>query len=344
MASFKVKRKIVFTIISFITIVCFQGLRWRTGSDWQAYLDCFEASKEYKVGYVEFGYYWYNKFIRLFTDSYTVFLLVQSTTIYGCIWKFANDFEAKNISVIMGVFLATNIFPVRFALACAIYLLGYRYIRDRNFFKFLIIYLLAVSIHQIIALTLPLYFIADKDYKSKTLWAVYGSCCFIGLLSEMVFGNLLQAFNLVFAYLPQFSQDKAEFYLNQENEARSIIMNLVSFINGGIFIFLFLKIREKNKSLSGFNVLLNMYVFGLSLSRIFLNTIPYLSRINLCCTGGFPILLLIGIYKFKRLRPVLVLIFAIYEYFSFMGQIEHYPELFLPYYSIFSESQRSIVF
>lgn len=344
LTSFKIKKRIYITILTLFIIICFQGCRWRTGSDWQPYFECFEVSNVYKVNYVEFGYYWYNRIVRYFTDSYSIFLLIQSATIYGCILKFSYDFKAKNLPAIMGAFFATTIFPVRFTLACSIFLLGYKYIRDRQFIKFLIVWIVALSFHQIVALTFPLYFIAEKNYKNKIIWTIYISCCLIGLLTELVFGNLVSAFNMVFAYLPQFSQDKAAFYLNQENEARSLISNIISYLNGGIFIFIFLIIRNKFKNINDFNVLLNMYVFGLSISRIFLNTIPYLSRINLCCTGGFSIMLLFGIYKFKKLRPVLIFMFACYEYLAFKGQINNYPDLFLPYFSFVSISSRPIVY
>lgn len=344
LASFKVQRSLPLIIIVSLIVILFQGLRWRTGSDWQAYLDCFELSNHYKVEYVEFGYYWLNRFVRYFTNSYTIFLIIESSIIVGCIWKFATEFKSPNIPVVICTFFSTNIFPTRFTLACAIFMLSYRYIKNQQFCRFLLIYFIASSMHQIVTLTLPLYFISAKFYKDVTLFVAYGICCGVGLLTDWMFGNIMNSLNIVFAYLPEFSQDKANFYINLETESRSILTNILSFANGAIFIFLFVKIRTRIKDSGSYNILLNMYVFGLCISRLVLNTIPYLSRINLCCTGGFSIMLLYGIYHYKQYRAVLVSIFALYMYFSYTSQISTYPDLFIPYYSVFSNTERPIVY
>lgn len=45
---------------------------------------------------IEIGYYYFNKIIRLFTDSYTVFLLIECTIIAICQISFAKQFSINN--------------------------------------------------------------------------------------------------------------------------------------------------------------------------------------------------------------------------------------------------------
>lgn len=345
LATMRVKNRNLLSILSLIIIVCFQGLRWRTGTDWPPYYDCFIVSDKYHVNYVEWGYYIINRCIKSFTDSYSIFLLIECVLIAGCQWIFARQFSVKNIPAVLLYFFAITIFPVRFTLAVSIFLLGYKFIFKRKFIQFLIVYIIACSIHQIIVLTLPLYFIVHRAYKAKVLVCVYVICCFIGIMTDIVFKNLTNAVSLFLIYLPSFSQDKVLYYMQNSEANNSVLSTLISYINGGFFIGLFLYLRQKYKDISGYNVLLNMYVFGLSISRVVLTTIPYLARINLCCSGGFILMLLLCIQHYKvRNRLICITLIFIYTFLAYNKQIELYPDLFKPYYSVFSSSNRLHVY
>ena len=342
----KIKNQSILTAISFILIVCLQGLRWRTGTDWLPYENCFELSNKYQVPYVEFGYYIFNKIIRCFTNSYTIFLLIECCIVAICQCVFSKQFLVKNISATLLYFFATCIFPIRFTLATAIFLLSYKYIIERKLLKFLLVYIIASSIHQIIVLTLPLYFLCTRDFRAKTLLIIYLGCCGVGLMTELVFKNITDAVTLVFAYLPTFSQEKALAYLQESGESASFMSNFVSYINGLLFIGLFLYFKKKFKFNSvRYNVLLNIYVLGLSFSRLFLNTIPYLSRINLCTSGGFIIILLLILQKTNSsYRWLLTSILFLYFIVSYTAQINAYQDLYIHYYSIFSYVHRVHVY
>lgn len=345
LATMRVKNRDLLSILSLIIIVCFQGLRWKTGTDWTPYYDCFMVSDKYQVNYVEWGYYIINRCVRFFTDSYSVFLLIECAIISVCQWAFARQFFVKNVPAVLLYFFSGAIFPVRFTLAVSIFLLGYKFIFERKFLQFLIIYIIACSIHQILALTLPLYFIAHRTYNAKVLVCIYVICCCIGIMTDIVFKNLTNAVSLFLIYLPSFSQDKVLYYMQNSESTNSILSTLISYINGGLFIGLFLYLRRRCDDISRYNVLLNMYVFGLSISRIVLTTIPYLARINLCCSGGFILMLLLGIQNYKlKNRLICISLIFIYTFLAYSKQIELYPDLFKPYYSVLSSSNRLHVY
>lgn len=338
------KKKNIFAVITFLIIVGVRGLRWRTGTDWEPYYHCFIVANTEKVNYVEYGYFLLNWIIRSFTDSYTVFLIIESCIISICQWKFASYFKVHNIAIILFSFFCGTIFPVRFTLAVAIFLLGYSYIEERKLIKFLIISGIAVSIHQIIVLTIPLYFIVNRNYTTKILYIIYGSSCLIGLFSEMVFGNIMNIVNAIFMYMPTFSQEKAIAYLDGNDYSRSLLANFLSFTNGAVLIYILCYIRKRYHIFSKYDVLLNMYVFGLSISRLVLSTIPYLARINMCCSGGLVVMLMIGIERTSKYKIPFVMLLILYFISSYISNIDAYPDLYIPYYSIFSNSQRPLVY
>lgn len=343
--SYRLKNESLWTIISFVIIVSFQGFRWRTGTDWNPYLYFFENADDDQLN-IEIGYYYFNKIIRLFTDSYTVFLLIECTIIAICQISFAKQFSINNKAATLLYFFSTTIFPVRYTLATAIFLLSYKSICNRNLKQFLIFYIIACSIHQIIIVTLPLYFISAKQYNSKTLFIIYIISCALGLLSEFVLKNLTDALSFIYNYLPSFSQNKVSHYMNEYNEPLSLTSTLISYINGAIFIAIFIYFRSRLKvNKIQYNILLNIYVFGLSFSRIVLNTVPYLARINLSCAGGFVLILLFIIQKTNpNYRWMLTLLFCLYTMISYIGGINAYEDLYLPYYSIFSTTERGFVY
>lgn len=76
-----------------------------------------------------------------------------------------------------------------------------------------------------------------------------------------------------------------------------------------------------------------------------MNTVPYLARINLSCAGGFVLILLFIIQKTNpNYRWMLTLLLCLYTMISYIGGINAYEDLYLPYYSIFSTTERGVVY
>lgn len=341
-------------LLSAIIIVCFQGFRWRTGTDWDPYFDCFRFSDSYQVEYVEWGYYMFNKTIKAFTDSYTVFLLIQCSLIAYCYTKTSRFFNVNNVSLVLLYFFACTPFPIRYTMAVAIFMMSYKYIVERKFVKFCIFYALAAMCHQIVLLVLPFYFFCQKSLSTKIYLGIYFTCCAVGLTSEYIFKNLLQAANLIFNYLPEFSQTKMNAYMVESEEERTLVSTMISFLNGAFFIFTFTKVRDKHFADDNkYVVLLNLYVYGLCLGRLVIGAIPYLARVIACFSGGFVLMLYLGICSIKNrkspyfrllLQVVLLLLFFIYSAIIYNTSLVQFEPVFVPYYSIFSSTTRPVVF
>lgn len=342
----------IISLISSLVILCFQGFRWRTGTDWDPYLDCFLRPDIFKEDY-EFGYYIFNKAIRYFTDSYTVFLFIQCLIIIICFIKFASYFKVKNISLVLLYYFVSTPFPIRYTLAVAVFLLSYKYVVEKQIIKFIIVLFVSISIHQIVVVALPIYFLARKHFSSKSILILYVLSCIIGFMTEFVFNNIFQLANTLFQYMPAFSQYKAEAYLVESDSQRSLFSMISSVLNGFVFICLFLYIRKLYyKEDIKYNILLNLYVIGLCFGRIVIEAIPYLARSIACFSGGFILMIILGIeaihLRKKRdsilLKSIFLNAMFIYLFVIYYGQLVFYYPVFVPYYSIFSSTTRTVIF
>ena len=187
----------------------------------------------------------FNRIIRIFTNSYTVFLLIQCGIIAYCTIKSSLYFNVTNISLVLLAGFASTPFPIRYTMAVALFFMAYKYIVERKFLKFMVVYILAVMNHQIVALTLPFFFFCHRSYSNKVYYVTYAVCCIIGLLSELVFSQMLQGALLIFNFIPEYSQNKLNAYMVEPQEGRSLLSNVISFLNGCFFILLFTKVKDK---------------------------------------------------------------------------------------------------
>ena len=232
--------------------------------------------------------------------------------------------------------------------AMCVFLCSYKYVEERNFYKFLFVLLIAASIHASVIVALPFYFIVNREYSGKSLAMIYVVSCILGFATSALFEGFLNLFSLDIFVQSDFASSKINTYMDDSLEnSRSLSSIIVSLANGLVFIALFSYIRNRfftnNRA---FSILLYLYVFGLSFNRIVVNTIPYMARLSSLFTAGFILMLLLGIKSVKRkYRLLLVVALCLYLFLIFIRPLQgEYNDLYLPYYSIFSGSQRFSVY
>lgn len=75
-------------LFSSYILLLFIGLRWETGTDWLSYKELFDSLELHwsfliNVYHFDIGYVLFNAAVKLFTENYTLFLLINSfLTIY----------------------------------------------------------------------------------------------------------------------------------------------------------------------------------------------------------------------------------------------------------------------
>ena len=332
-------------------IVLFQSLRWRTGTDWPPYEEFFRYCLSHPSSFgFEFGYAFLNRAVRTFTDSYTVFLFVECglTVFFWTLFIRKMDTQAPCM-ILLSLFAAT-VFPIRYTLAAAIILCSYIYILQRRFIPFLCMVFLAFSIHRTVIVFLPIYFIATKHYSTRTVFLIYLSALAAGFFIDFVFGNLLQMASLTYEHMNDTVQEKMDAYISEEASEATRMTPLriaLSLVNSTFFLVFLSYFRKKFfRQDMLYNMLFNLYLFGICFNRLFIQALPELNRLTALFTGGFTIMLVMIISRYGRqMRLLLTILLLIYTYNIYCRVIYGtYEDLFVPYMSILDNSQRIHVY
>ena len=173
----RLKRSFFLTLclIQCMIIAC---IRFDIGTDYRWYANGFMSMAE--SGFSEMSYYdweigfvFLNKLVGLFTNNYFVFIgicaaLSLSGTFY-LIWRYSKD---PFVSVFL--FLNTYLFYldlnyVRQSIAMSIMCFAYGFLRDRKFWRFLLLCILAATFHLPVLYLIPVYFFTFIKINLKTL-------------------------------------------------------------------------------------------------------------------------------------------------------------------------------
>ena len=345
----KKQQKKYLTLVSVLIVVCFQGLRWETGTDWLPYYEGFvnSADRDYIEVYgFEIGYSFLNTFVYLLTKSFTVFLFVEC-----CLIQIFYEISLKALNINnIPFFILTSflpiVFPIRFTLAVAILFFSYVFILRNKFIPYLLCILLAISIHRSAILFVPAYFIGKIELSLKWAILVYAFSIVVGFAFEVTFGSVLQMLSIIYSGIGKSYQGKLDSYVTGEIPEYAEMTPtklLLAIINSLIFIILFFYFKRKVfQSDRLYSMLLTLYVFGMCWNRIFLQVIPDFARVTAFYSCGFNIMLIMIISKCERKNQIFLFMFlAIYYCIKYWLNINgYYKDLYLPYYSVFSTSGR----
>lgn len=347
----KKDQRIYLLLIGVLIVGLFQALRWKTGTDWTPYHDffissCNPVSSNYDN--FELGYTLLNSFVRVFTSSYTVFLLVFCFLNLFFVSKFVISLKVQNYSFILLALFALTVFPIRYTLASSIILCSYTYIIDRKFLPFFLLFLLAFSIHRSVVVFLPFYFIAQRKYSIYLLLALYFIAVILGLSTDSTFAVVLKYTSMFYSNLGDSFQSKLNSYMTGEVPEYAFMSSfqvILSTLNSTFFILLFYYFKKKHFVINQpYNVLFNLYVFGIILNRFFWQIVPDFARVTSLFSAGFFVMLLMIFSKYSRRNQlVFSVVFLGYYFVKYLSIIDgHYSDLFLPYISVFSDGTRFV--
>ena len=174
----------------------------------------------------------------------------------------------------------------------------------------------------------------------------------VGLLGETTFANVLKLITVLYAGVGESFQEKLNAYVTGDIPDRlsmNPIQYLLTYLSSIFFVLLFCYYRKKffigNQV---YNVLLNLYVCGISFNRLFLQIIPDFARATSLFTGGLSVMLLLIVSQYHRRATKIVwyLVLILYFYFQFRkGSIEgYYKDIYIPYYICYSSCRNLSVF
>lgn len=340
----KIKEKQLLFIGGILVLMLFGSIRWQTGTDWNNYYNYFVDNKaldEFNTGKFETGYALLNYFIKTISHSYTTFLFVFIVMVIGIKASYLFSYhEFLLISLLCFYsFYIGDMFATRQALAISFTFLSTQYIIRKEFYKFLICVLLAMSFHITAFVFLPAYWIFHRHYSNRTT--------IVFLLASIAFG-ITNLPNLILSQAEAFGNNMATykvfFYLQNEVTNENVSKGIFLLFGYGRRILLLpvllyyrqtLAAKEKN-----FDGLLNLFVFGNALYFIFSQALPVFGR----ASGYFVIyeiiLLCSCLYlaKDKATLYFIYILIVLYCLFRLTYALFTYWDLFYPYYSIFSNA------
>ncbi|WP_026665067.1 EpsG family protein [Butyrivibrio sp. FC2001] len=147
-------------------LCCMAGVRsLNVGKDTYPYSRFFLGMTWEKVHVFDHNYYWaYNLWdyvLRYFTDNVFIFNICCAIFIYIALYNFIQNYSCDArvslfLFISMGVFF-TSMNQVRQTMATALLLFGFKYAVEKNIFKSMLICFLAIFVHNVAVVMIPVY-------------------------------------------------------------------------------------------------------------------------------------------------------------------------------------------
>lgn len=333
--------KICMYVTAYLLLVLQVGLRWETGTDWNGYLEPFGkiddlSSTSPLVTTMEFGYNLFVWIVKLFSNQYTVFLLVHAIIYYALLFvsvkKYAPLFFLSMLLIYTGTMgiMGSN----RQLIAIVICLYALRYVAEKKLYKFLLLIFIAVNFHTTALLFLVYYFL-NKDIRPVLLITLIGVALIIGKTQLP-----LASFSFVATAIGGNSAGKALEYLDS---AKDLLvdqkLSVFGIVKRLVFIFIFYYNRKKlSETIPYYTLMLNGYIVGIVFYFLFSETlIIMVNRGSLYFNIFEPILLACQFNLLSKTenRKALLAFFFIFSFFYFFQSIVNYADLFIPYKGTF---------
>lgn len=264
-------KKITF-IFSTIFLSLFVGFRWETGTDWDSYKHLFDNIELnwnvlFEIAHFDIGYVFLNVLVRFFTDSYTIFLVVDSAITFIplgiLIYKLSPcpnlaQFIFYN-SFMLSQFMGSN----RRMIAMVFVLWMFYFIFHNKRIAASICQFFAFLLHRSSVINVLIMKLRRKMFSIKQTIGILVVSTVVGFLAipNMLMGMLAQ-------FVSQFvGGDLAVSLVTYSENGDEYVMNsplqfLLAIIKRCIVLFFFIYIIRKNKVDKLTQFLYNIYICG----------------------------------------------------------------------------------
>ena len=343
------------TQVSLLGLTLMLGLRWETGTDFDPYLELFKSleldtSSLLAVYSFDIGYVLLNALVRLFTDNYTIFLLVNSALAMMLIYRFirrTSTLPSTSVfifynSYFVGHFMGSN----RRIMAIGFLLLLFTYVPRPSWRRFASLQGLAVAFHRSSIVGLLSLLIPSEHFTRKKVLLLFAVCGVFGALQLPVgivaaTGRLLSHFSNIELI------EKMIFY--GETSAEHVSSNFDVFTQSvlalskrALFLLMFFATIRRGPANPLHARLLNTYIVGIALYVFFIGS-PIFQVLSTYFCAAEIALIGIAAASMNRLQRInLCCVLLPYGILQLASALNTYPDLYLPYLSVFSETQRWI--
>lgn len=284
-------------LISMLILAIVAGIRYNVGTDYGAYYYTFDHLKDYSYRWIitdnrhfnqERGFLLISKFFAGIVGAKGTFGVFALFIVGVFLLTLFKQYKNMELTLIYALFLFeqfTGSFNIlRQAVASVIVFWGLKYVFEGKFLKYIVVLIVASSIHMTAFLAVPIYFMWNHKRKDDMRIAWKVGIYSIAILVVISWRTLLQILN---ESLGGFFINKYSVYLiGNETQNRSFYLKLLL---GVLFLCLEKFYRSYDKRYSLF---INMYLLGVILEFTgFYST--YIKRIGEYY-GGYTGIVLLG--------------------------------------------------
>lgn len=334
------------SLISALLLVLFTGLRWETGTDWEPYKELFDTLKLdwtflLNVYSFDLGYVLFNALIRLFTDSYTVFLLIDSLVAVGIVFWFVSKYSKyPNLSFFVfynAYFVAQFMGSNRRIVSLGLMLFYFSAIFLKNKRRQLATLLTAFLFHRSALIGIASYLIPQVRLSPTKVFLVLSISLVIGATQAPfkligIIANSLTAFQgnpLIekMLYYSDFNDEQIPENVNPVVQMGLSTVKRLCFLL--FYLWLITKKRGTLDPLTDF--FFNIYIAGFAF-YLLLNGASTFQMLTTYFT--FVEVALIGrmwVYTNKKERFSFLCFLLLYGLFQLTSSVNAYPDLYMPY-------------
>lgn len=132
----------------------------------------------------EIGYTFLNVLISFFTENRYIFILIVTLIIYTLLFvsikKYTVNYPLATI-LFLGLWFFFTFTYLRQVLGATIVWFGIQYVIERKFWKFLVVFLIAFSMHNSAIIFFPLYFVPRRKFSPRLIVGIMLSLLILGL-------------------------------------------------------------------------------------------------------------------------------------------------------------------
>lgn len=341
------KRKKYMEKVLILLLICFSGLRWKTGTDWDNYFNLYndlswETIYEKKFSHYDIAYKLVNLFVKSLGGSYTVFLIVISVIaiipVYFAIKEMDSGIILALVIFYVNFYLAFYLGGNRIMIALGIDLLGMTYLINGKRKKSIIAGIVGFLFHRSSIVYAIIYVLPKKICKIQHTAVMLVASYVIGAL-KMTQKIMRWGLKITGRYIPNnMLYQLAEFYLNELHEDLGsrhfafAAMKRVVLILALYFIYQYCTKKRRKK----FEYLYNIYLFSICVYLIFngLGVFQVLSTFF----AMTEIVLWSYLYTLvdRNNKLVFIILLFILYFFEILNAFPSYYDAYVPYTSVFS--------
>lgn len=340
--SVSVKKKIMSFCIVILTL--FFGLRWQCGTDWDQYYEHFKNVnwenfwRFYRYGNqnLEVGFAFVNVFLKTLGDgSYTFYLLITNLCRFLLIAYTSFKLSKYPIITFFGFLSLQYMFPTRNPYATALFFIGFVFIKNKEFRKYVVTWIGACSIHISSLVVFPIYFLRGKRLKFKYQILIYVST----ILFAALFSSILQEIGASITLGYGTIDDKIEVYSQAFRESETT-RGFVSKVIPLFFLCLFEYVRRHTYMKDGektfYDFMVICYIIATGIWNLLMDTMPDLCR-YVEFINTWPLLFPYVLAKYRKYFGIIVVFLFCYYLYRMNNTIGLglYRDLFVPYKSIY---------